>query len=70
MKNNIQRSADYANVLQSLITSTKLLQEATESSTEPIPSGSLLDVAIDRLETIKVGIRSNSSPVSYITCSL
>lgn len=54
MKSNANRSADYANVLQTLITSAKLLQEATESSTQPIASGPLLDVAIDRLETLKV----------------
>ncbi|KAG8770181.1 hypothetical protein FRC15_004207, partial [Serendipita sp. 397] len=52
------RSVDFVNVLQTLITSAKLLQEATESTTLPVPSGPLLGVAIERLETIK-GLKAN-----------
>ncbi|KIM23900.1 hypothetical protein M408DRAFT_27496 [Serendipita vermifera MAFF 305830] len=53
MKGPSHRSTDYANVLRTLIKSVKLLQEATESTNLPLPSGPLAGVAIDRLESIK-----------------
>lgn len=50
----MSREEEYQSVIQSLITSTKLLQEATKASTLPVFSGSLLEVAIDQLEKLKV----------------
>jgi hypothetical protein len=59
MKSSLQRSADHASNIRNLITSLKLLQDATESTTEPGPNGALLEVAIDRLEMIKASIISD-----------
>lgn len=54
MKNAHNRSVEFSTILQTLITSTKLLQEASEEASVAVPSGPLVGVAIDRLETIKV----------------
>ncbi|PVF92593.1 hypothetical protein CPB86DRAFT_176090 [Serendipita vermifera] len=58
MKNPLGRSTDHTNVLQTLITSTKLLQEASCAPTVPVQDDPLLTIAIDRLETIK-GLKAN-----------
>lgn len=50
---SLSREQEYYGVLQSLITSTKLLREATQASTLPVSSLSLLEVAIDQLEKLK-----------------
>jgi len=67
MKSPSGRSADYASFLRALITSVKLLQEATQSTNLPIPNDPLAGVAVDHLEAIRVRLPSCS--VSWIHIS-
>lgn len=54
MKSANNRSIEFNSILQTLISSAKILQEASEDSLLAVPSGPLVGVAIDRLQTIKV----------------